>query len=243
MCDVKQMKRVLACCFFLFVVLVVGFKDARAEFDVNWGISADNGLTGQRQLAQWLVGNGYYSDLSTAEFFAKTGYIGHNSGDPDPYYWNLSSPFNVQIVQEMAGYADFNKLGYYTGSGDAKIQTQIFGGTENGPKLLSINQPFGFYIETPKEKFWYTDRAENDQQHGQLRHFEKGGYPQALIYELKPDTEWLIAWEDLDATKRKMDRDYNDMYVKVTCAPEPVSCVLYLLGGGALATRLRKIRS
>jgi hypothetical protein len=120
--------------------------------------------------------------------------------------------------------------------------TQIFGGIENGPKTLAINQPFGLYLQTPEKKIWYTDRGENDQQQGPLKHIVNNGYPQGLIYELNPKQEWLVAWEDLDATKLGADRDYNDMYVKVTMVPEPISSVLFLLGGGVLtaAARMRK---
>jgi hypothetical protein len=47
-----------------------------------------------------------------------------------------------------------------------------------------------------------------------------------------------VAWEDLDASRRCSDRDYNDMYVKISVnhsAPEPMSAGLFFAGGGLLS--------
>ncbi len=226
----------------IFAVSAIGMKEAYGEFDTDWSNTFDAGLTdmtGDELLAQWLVVNGYYANFSEAQHFALTGYIGYNNADPDPYFWNLTNPFSMQIVEENARFADENLLGTYTGSGSGKILTQVFNGTETGPQTLSVSGPFGLYLATPEHKTWYTDRAENTQQNGTLK--RSGGNPQGLIYELKPGEEWLVAWEDKDATRMQTDRDYNDMYVKITSVvPEPISCVLYLLGGGALAARLRR---
>jgi len=60
-----------------------------------------------------------------------------------------------------------------------------------------------------------------------------------LIYELRPGSEWLLAWEDLDATTLQTDNDYNDMFVKIKAVPEPISSVLFLLGGGVFAAKKR----
>jgi hypothetical protein len=217
--------------------LLSGPTDAYSEFSVDWGTSLDNGQTGDRNIAQWLVGNGYYNNLSDAQNFAQTGYIGYNQGDADPFYWQTEQPVSAQIVQELAGYADLNTFGYYTGSGNSKNLNQILSGTENGPVIFSVSQPFGFYLSTPEQNLWFTDRAENGQQSGALK--KLGGNAQGLIYELVPNQEWLLAWEDLDATKIISDRDYNDMYVKITVAPEPVSSVLFVIGSGVMAAAVR----
>ena len=230
-----RIKKFLVCSNIAFCLLFIGTAKAYCNFDVRWGNSDDNGLKGYQQIGQWFVENGYYEDLSTAEAFAKTGYLGYASNDP--FYWNITSPFATEIVQEIAGNSNLNKLGYYTGGGHFKNMMQLFSGTENGPRTLAINQMFGLYLETP-ENIWYTDRGENDLQTGLLR--ESGGNAQSLIYELIPNTEWLIAWEDLDATLINSDRDFNDMYVKLTVVPEPVSSALFLLGGSMFVSRIRK---
>ena len=102
---------------------------------------------------------------------------------------------------------------------------------------LTINGNFGLYISTPENKTWYTDRTQNaSEQGGSFFNGDGLGDPQALIYVLKPGKEWLVAFEDLNATG-STDNDYNDMFVKVTAVPEPVSTVLFLLGGATLAVR------
>lgn len=229
--------KVTAIFIFICTFLVVAPKNSFSEFDVDWGVSDDDGTTlGYEGLGTWFVNEGYFSDQGSAETFAQTGYIGYNSGDADPFSWNIAMPTRFEIVQEIAGDADINTLGYYTGSGGAKTLTGIFGGTESGPTLLTISDPFGLYLKARDDKFWYTDRTENILQ--AFPPANAGGDPQALIYELKPGTEWLVAWDDFDVTDKvggmgfRSDRDYNDMYVKVVATPEPVSTVLFLVGGG-----------
>ena len=231
----------------LIVAVIMLYPNlAHARFGVDWRNSADNpSMKGTDYLATWLVDNNYYTNLNTAKAFARTGYIGHDRSDADPFYWNMgkdSTTFKVE--QEIAGYADSNILGFYQGSGSSKTLTQIFGGTENGPKTLSISGDFGLYLNTPENNFWYTNRRENkSEQDGRFYNRDRRGDPQALIYELVKGKEWLVAWEDLDATRRGSDNDYNDMYVKVTATPEPISAALFLIGGsvvGLFNSRKRK---
>ncbi|MCA9406039.1 MAG: PEP-CTERM sorting domain-containing protein [Candidatus Omnitrophica bacterium] len=228
----------------IIAVMAVAFmavkqQPAFSAFEPDWGVSWDGGVgTGYNDVAKWLVNNGYYNDFGEATAFAQSGYIGHDVADPDPFFWSFNNiPVEFQIVYENAGFANQNTFGYYTGIGDEKNLSQIFNGIENGPKELLIGDDFGLYLKTPLHNTWFTDRSENSaQQMGILEN--PGGNAQALIYELKQNQQWLVAWEDLDATKLKQaDRDFNDMYALVTVVPEPISSALFLLGGGVLAAR------
>lgn len=230
--------KMMVMCALVFTVLVTLPKGASAEFSVGWDVSQDKASYGYSFIADWMVANGYYDDTATAEEFAKTGYIGYDSDDMDPYYWASDYGYMAEIVQETAGFADYNTLGYYTGSGDSKSLTQIFGGTENGQKTFLVDQVFGLYLSTPQYNTWFTDRFENTDQQARVT-ANLGGDAQSLIYELIPGQEWLIAWEDLDASVKRSDNDYNDMFVKVSVVPEPISTTLFLLGGGIMVGRTR----
>jgi hypothetical protein len=231
-------RKTVAMCLFTFALLLANPRNGFCSFENNWG-----GSDGDHQIARWLVGNGYHSEYNDALGFARNNYIGHNSGDADGYFWNTSQPVTFEIMAEESAHADYSTLGYYTGSGDSKVLNQIFGGLENGPKSVTINESFGLYLGIWDNMKWYTDRSENHEQSGLLKNMN--GDPQGLIYELKPGQEWLIAWEDLDTTQSWADNDFNDMYLKVsvgtTTVPEPVSSALFLLGSGAMAvSRMRK---
>lgn len=221
-------------CF--FTVLAIGQKVAFCqETGFEWG--GDVYGYGYEVLAKWLVEHGYYSSLDEARPFAETGFIGHKDNFATPFYWKINQPIEVTIVYELANMADQNRLGYYTGGGSFKTMTEILSGRENGPKTLLISKPFGFYLSTPEPNTWFTDRGENDLQCNPLR--RKGNNPQALIYELKQGKEWLVAWEDLDATRLDADRDYNDMYVLVRTVAGPprgrlLLFLVLVLGAGAL---------
>ena len=236
----KLIQRVALVFAIAFAVGAAWQTSVRAEFDTDWGVTWDgNGLIGYQDIANFLVAENYFSDFNEASLFAQSGYIGEDPGDADPYLFNnLLGQYQVEILAEYAGFKDQNVLGYYTGTGASKTLMQIFGGTDgagSAPADIAPDSLFGLYLSTSQNNTWYTARAENVQQSGILK--DLTGNPQALIYEMIPDREWLIAWEDLDASQLyASDNDYNDMYVRVTASvvPEPVSAVLYLLGSGVL---------
>ncbi|MBN1587103.1 MAG: hypothetical protein JW937_06715 [Candidatus Omnitrophica bacterium] len=239
----QALLRGFAVSFIVLGALLLGQHEAYSQFDVDFGYSKDAGLkdkTGDELIAAWLVSNGYYSDFGDARNFANTGYIGYKAADSDPFYWSSALPYTIEVVQERAGYADYNVLGYYTGMGAGKNLEQLLGGTQDGPAPFTVNDPFGLYLGTPGGNLWFTGRGENVQQAGVAGNV--GGDPQALIYELAPGTEWLITWEDLDSTLCKSDNDYNDMYARLSVAPEPFGGVLFLLGGGIFAAVRRRNR-
>lgn len=230
------MKKLIYLAILPAFVSILCVSDASAQFNVNWGTSADDGNAGYTDLGTWFKNNGYAADQASGENLAKTGYIGYNAGDADPFAWAAAPSVTFDVVQRQAGNADLTRIGYYTGSGAGKSMTQVLGLNQNGPATASVGGPFGLYFNTPTEwrgttyVNWFTDRAEN------------AGDPQALIYSLGRNA-WLIAWEDLRYAGTSTDRDFNDAYLKLTVTPEPVSMMLFGLGAammGLVGTRRRK---
>ncbi len=234
------MKKTFRAILAVTILSILVMPSAFAQFNVNWGTSQDDGNFGYQDLGTWFKNNGYAPDQASGENFAKTGYIGFNGGDADPYYFGPTTSATLQVVQRIAGNADLTTLGYYTGSGAGKTLTQVLGLNQNGPATVNnLSNPFGLYFSSPDNyrsstyNTWYTNRAENSQA-GVPNN--AGGDPQALIYSLGKG-QWLIAWDDMDVTTGLSDRDYNDAYVKLTTTvnPEPVSSLLFALGGLVLA--------
>lgn len=240
----KLMKKI-SFLFFIAGIMLLGAGDAQAEFTVNWGNSWDPGDgPGYDYLANWLVNKGYYSDVGVARTFTQTGYIGYGVSDADPFSFDPGE-YELEIVLEIAGYSNFNTLGYYNGSGNVEVFSGPEGsdpyGNSTGSKTVDIGDSFGLYMYSQYNSgtYWYTDRSLNTSQSGQYA-VNVGGDAQALIYELN-EGEWLVAWEDLDATRPfkyvngapYTDNDYNDMFVILksgtitNIVPEPATILMF----------------
>ncbi|MDD5173733.1 MAG: DUF4114 domain-containing protein [Candidatus Omnitrophica bacterium] len=239
--------------FLIINILIIGAVLVFSGFDafaysVDWGTSSDDGRDGRAWLVDWLVdpsNGGYFSSdaagRTAAWNYASSNYIDYT--ESNPFYFTGSVPTTYKIEQEVAGYAARNMMGYYLkpqGGGPYPHRTYglIFNGWDDSDtpaKTFTATNDFGLYLYTPEIKIWYTDLYVNS-----------NNSPQGLIYQL-PDIhgdgtkEWLVAWEDLNYQSGS-DRDFNDMYVKVsTVTPEPVSSALFILGGAALGIkRFRK---
>lgn len=220
-----------------FVALGSAFASDYNTSTSVWGISSDNGQWGYTFIQNWLNTNGYSS------INAKTGYT---LGDSDKTFWN-SGLTTLTIQMEVAGYANQNKVGYYTLSTDGfgreyKTLTQLFAGSAGAGNsvTVAINKEFGLYMKSPDgcgTNTWYTYRFYNAKDQCWV-----DNAPQVLIYTLEAGKKWLVCWEDINWACS--DRDYNDMIMTVTAAaaPEPVSAGLFLIGGAALAVCRRKQR-
>jgi len=231
------MKKIISIILGVVFMCVFAQSAALAEFDVNWTKSTDHyegsgNDEGYYTIANWLTANtvAFQDKPVEALAFAENGYIGKTGGanTTDPFYWS-ASPEGVtfQIYQEFGDYKDQNYVKYYT-QGDTSSATDVFSsGTDNGPVTIDIGTSFGLNLLTKVGDNFYTDNSLNT--YG----------PQALIYEIEPGKQWLVAWEDLKCDVG--DNDYNDMFLKVEVVPEPISMALFLLGGGALVVgKLRK---
>ena len=227
------MRKPLIIKFVVLFFILACQPNAHPSFIVNWGNSWDPGNgPGYEFIANWLVNNGYFTNLNDAKNFAQFEYIGHKPTDPDPFHWNLPQGAIVEIVQEISAYKNITTFGFYEGGGGSKTLTQIFNATQNGPTTIFPAGNFGFYINSPYGGgvFWFTGRSENLTTQSGTYAVNSGGDPQSVIYELSQNEKWLIAWEDLDSTGSSTDNDYQDMFVTVTAIPEPNSAALLLLG-------------
>jgi hypothetical protein len=210
-----------------FAVVLFLFVLGGSAFASNWdssmgvfGTSSWDGGSAPSWIQSWLNTNGYSGINASTDYVIST----------TPFYWTGNGyPTNFTIQEEVAGYKDQNTVGFYQGANYA--QTQIFAGPDsqyvNMTKLVNLTGPFGLYIHTPEGNTFYSDRFLNGQQTG------VNNAPQVLIYTLKNNSKWLVAFEDLNWASG--DKDFNDHMLTMTATPEPISASLFLLGGAGLA--------
>lgn len=154
----------------------------------------------------------------------KTDYIGAKAGDLDPWFW-VDNRFSALLVQEVAGNADYNQLGWYEETGSFPVLKDdgvhdglVFDGPAGAgaAAVVSFSKPmtrFGFYLNpngpgdatnAPEPEKFYTNRIYNDagpDGSGAL-HLPLGGDVQALVYDIsrfKGNNTWLVCFEDLDS--------------------------------------------
>lgn len=201
----------------------------------------------------YLVVDGDFYDVNTEE----TGY---------EYFTNTATGLSAaRFMFEIAGFANENKFGIFNhdgdlfqifdginGAGDGAVLDFFADGTVKnlvtGDSLADFGNVFGYYIETPENNIFYSDRSWNP-----------GGGQYSAIYQGKgditmkswkggspglfTDNEFIVAFED----RIDDDWDYNDLVVMVESVhpvektPEP-SLMLGLSGlaGSMLLARKRK---
>jgi len=205
--------------YVLFILTIAAFSvfcGTSFASDIQWGRSYDAGnLMGYEYIQNIL------NDLGYSSINAKTDYTTN-------MYWSLPGTTNFRIEAEYAWNANWNEFGYYQNGAKKKIfRNEIFDGGDTTGAVASeeIAGNFGLYLNNVNNENWYTDSSLNK---------NSGSYPQALVYTLDAGSKWLVAWEDTNYCYA--DRDYQDMVVTVTATPEPVAAVLFVVGGGLLAT-------
>jgi len=228
-------------------VFLLALPAAAGAFPVTWGASWD----GPQYSLQNLVNN----YLGSNAINVAVDYIGHDAGDPDPFYWRIGG-FTSALVREVANNSGVNEFGWYRrpavgmaptidGINDGVVFPGPAGeGSTFYLDLLALyGSPvqIGFYLSTPgsqqlaRETF-YTDRRHNDYGWaGGPLHAPYDGDPQALVYDLtaiRGFESYLLAWEDRDyggSVGYQTDNDFNDLLVELTPAeaiPEPSSVTL-----------------
>jgi hypothetical protein len=174
-----------------------------------------------------------------------TDYLGAHADDPDPWFW-IDNKLSALLVQEVAGNADYNVVGWYEENGskpviDGVADGVIFNGnaTQGVSTLVTFDHPmtrFGFYLNpngildavwAPEPEKFYTNRFYNDlgpNGDGAV-HAPWNGDVQALVFDVSRFTQpntWLVCFEDLDAGANPSpccyptDNDYNDFVFEVT---------------------------
>ena len=174
-----------------------------------------------------------------------TDYIGAHPGDLDPWFW-VDNQFSALLVQEVAGNATRNVIGWYKETGTRPVIDGVDDGVVfDGPAgagataLIVFGTPmtkFGFYMNpngpldatnAPEPELFFTNRFYDDiGPNGTALHAPTNGDVQALVYDVSQWTQpntWLVCFEDLDSGavpgppgSAQTDNDLNDFVFEVT---------------------------
>jgi len=160
--------------------------------------------------------------------------LGNGTADTDITFLNTSSSNGNSIEGEFAGNADFNSLGWYDTTDPSVLHPIISGSSGDGANAtFTPSASYGFYFEDAAVgEIWYSNSLLNSPSEQGDQHF--------AIFEGAGGSYWM-GMEDLSFSNS--DKDYNDMIVKVTPAPEVGTLSLLCTGlfglGGMLRRRLK----
>jgi hypothetical protein len=232
------MRAIVTLAFLLFAVaFTLAPAPGHAAMQVVFGDSWDPPGTTLQEIVDARYGPG--------KIDVRRDYIGRQPTDLDPFFW-IDARFTAFVVEEVAGLASSNVLGWYAETGgipviDGISDGVVFRGADGSGDVTMVNFDgpvfrWGFYLDpagpgasinAPQGEYFFTNRFANDRgaSGGGAMHTPFDGDVQALVYDVSawthPNT-WLVAFDDLDTGVSPgpccstTDNDFNDLVFEVT---------------------------